>query len=186
MARRLAALVALALALVAVAEVRAQPKSLFPIAHGNRWTLRDVDSGVPRTVSVLNGVSGLELYGFPGLTDGTRVRRAGATVQVWEATGQRWVTLLRFGPAGSRFQVDLARVALWRAVEVRVASTRAVVRDYRGRVHRGCTRFAFRYRGLADAGLIDLTFAPGIGFVRISEQSFAGPHTSLLDSAGIK
>jgi hypothetical protein len=186
MPRRLAALVALALVPVAAGGTAAEPRSLFPIANGNRWTLRDVDSGLPETISILNGVSGLELYGFPGLTDGTRLRRKGTDVQVWEASRARWVTLLRFGASGTRYGVDLAATTLWRSVQVRVVSTQATVRDFRGRVHHGCTRFAFHYRGLADSGLIDLAFAPGLGFVRVSEQSLGGPHKSLLDSARIR
>jgi len=186
MPSRLAALVALALVAVAAGGTAAGPRSLFPIANGNRWTLRDVDSGLPETISILNGVSGLELYGFPGLTDGTRLRRKATDVQVWEASRARWVTLLRFGAAGTRYGVDLAGTTLWRSVQVRVVSTQATVRDFRGRVHHGCTRLAFHYRGLADSGLIDLAFAPGLGFVRVSEQSLGGPHKSLLDSARIR
>jgi hypothetical protein len=182
MACRLAALAALAL----VTSAPAQPKSLFPIAHGNRWILRDVDTLRPTTISIAHGVTGLELYGFPGLTDGMRVSRKGVDVRVWDAASQRWKTLLRFGPAGTRYTVDLAETALWRSVDVTVASTSADVRDFRGRVHHGCTRLKFRYRGLADAGLLELAFAPGVGFVRVSEQSFAGPQTSLLDSARIR
>ena len=185
MPRRLSVLLALVLAPVAGAGVGGQPQQLFPIARGNQWTLRELGSGLPRTVSIRQGVSGLELFGFPGLTDGTRFRRSGADVQVWEPDRQRWVTLLRFGPAGTRYAIDLRGAPVWRSVSVRVVSTVAAVRDFRGRVHRGCARFAFRHRGLADAGLAELTFAPDVGLVRISEASFAGPRTSVLDTARI-
>jgi hypothetical protein len=185
MVRRLAAALALVLVPPAVALTRAQPEQLFPIARGDRWTLREPGSGLPRTVSIRQGVSGLELFGFPGLTDGTRLRRADTDVRVWEPYRQRWVTLLRFGPRGTRYTVDLRGAPVWN-VEARVLSTTAVIRDYRGRVHRGCTRFAFRYHGLADAGLTELTFAPGVGLVRVSQTSFAGPRTSVLVSARIR
>ena len=56
------------------------------------------------------------------------------------------MTLLRFGPAGTRYAIDLRGAPVWRSVSVRVVSTVAAVRDFRGRVHRGCARFAFRHR----------------------------------------
>lgn len=183
---RVLAPLVVALALAAVASTPAQTANLFPVAAGNHWTLRDAGSGLTKKVAIEHGVTFLELYGFPGLTDGTGVRRKGSDVQVWDASRHRWVTLLRFGAAGTRFRVDLAGETLWRSVEVTVESTTAVVRDARGRVHRGCTRFSFRYRGLADAGLTDLTFAPGVGLVRVSQTSFTGPHTSLLVSARVR
>jgi hypothetical protein len=187
MALRFAALLALALGTaVSSSAAPAKPSSPFPIAAGDRWTLRDVDLGARRTISILRGFRLLELYGFPGLEDATGIRRKGTQVQVWSTTGQRWLTLLRFGPAGSRFRVDIPDSTLWRSVDVTVASTQAVVRDARGRVHGGCTRFTFRYHGLADTGLTDLTFAPGLGIVRVTEQSIVGPRTSLLESARIR
>ena len=81
MPRRLSVLLALVLAPVAAAGVGGQPQQLFPIARGNQWTLRELGSGLPRTISIRQGVSGLELFGFPGLTDGTRLRRAWETAK---------------------------------------------------------------------------------------------------------
>ena len=180
--RRLAPFVALGVALAAVAGASAaRQASLFPLADGNRWTLRDLDSGAATTISLRRGASGLVLRGFPG-ADALRVRRAGRAVQAWDPEDRRWEPFLRFGaPAGTRYLVDLGGTSLWRSVEVVVASKRAVVRDFRGRVLRRCTRLAFLYRiPIADAGLLELSFAPGIGPVRFSEETIAGPRESAL------
>jgi hypothetical protein len=114
------------------------------------------------------------------------VRRAGRNVQAWDGTQRRWESLLRFdAPVGARYLVALRGVLLWESVEVTVASKRVAVRDYRGKVRRGCTRFTFHYRQpIADTGLEYLAFCPGVGPVRFSETTIAGPRTYAL--AGFK
>jgi hypothetical protein len=89
---------------------------------------------------------------------------------------------LRLGaPAGTRYVVDLADTALWRSVVVTVASRRAVVEDATGRTLRNCVRLVVRQRKpVADAGVEELVFAPGVGPARIVEQTIAGPRTFLL------
>ena len=39
---------------------------------------------------------------------------------------------------------------------------------------------------LVDAGLEELTFAPGVGLVRIVEQTIAGPRTKLLGAHRVR
>lgn len=162
--------------LVAVVATAPSP---FPLADGSRWTLRGVDTGATRTISVRDAV----LHGLPGAGP-LRVRRVGRTVQAWDATQQRWEPLFRFAaPAGSRYAVHLGGTALWRAVIVTVASKNAVVEDFDGRPRRGCTRFTIRAtKPIADAGVEEVAFAPGVGPVRIVEQTIAGTRELLLDS----
>jgi hypothetical protein len=157
--------------------------SLFPLADGNRWTLRDLKSGTASTITARRSGAVFILRAFPGA--GTvRVRGQGEGVEAWDAVDRRWEPFLRLGaPAGTRYLVDLRGTTFWEDVDVTVASRRAVVRDARGRALRGCVRLTFSYRvGIADAGLEVLAFAPGVGPVFASEQSIEGPRESTLAS----
>jgi|SRR5215208_2001513 len=180
------AVVGLALALCGTAATARQPRFL-PLANGNRWTLRDLETRAATTVSVRTQGKAFVLRGFPG-TSSLRVRRVQQNIQAWDRAQRRWESFLRLGArAGTRYGVDLGDAFLWQAVEVRVASKRADVRDYHGKLHRGCVRFTLRYRQpIADAGLEQLSFAPGIGLVRYSDTSIGGPRTSALGAARIK
>ena len=104
-------------------------------------------------------------------------------MEAWDAADGRWETFLRLGaPAGTRYKVDLPRAGLWRNLVVTVASRKLEVEDARGRTLRGCVRLTFRNpKGLADAGLEELVFAPGVGIVRVAEITIAGTRTRLLD-----
>lgn len=165
-------------ALIGLTLVTAGQPRLFPLAAGNRWVMRDVESRAAMTISIRKG---LVLHGFPTTGD-LRVRRVGQTVQAWDTKNRRWEAFFRFGvKAGTRYKVELPATELWQAVEVGVASKTASVRDYKGKLRRGCTRFTFRYlTAIADAGLIDLSFCPNVGPVRYSETTIAGPRTFAL------
>ncbi len=93
-------LAVLALSLVATQAAPAAPSgSLFPLAAGNRWTLRDVERGSSATVSVAtNRASGLLLRGFPGTAD-LRVRTEGSTIAAWDSGNDRWEPFLKVGAA---------------------------------------------------------------------------------------
>lgn len=184
-ARALPVVVGLALVACGDAAVALAPHP-FPLANGNHWTLRQVDSGVATTISVRRSAGRLVLHGFPGAGD-LRVRRAGQTLEAWDPADGRWEAFFRFGaPVGTRYVVKLPRTPLWHSVEVSVASKSAAVRDYNGKLRRGCTRFTFSYEGVADAGLEHLSFAPGIGPVRYSESTIAGPRTYALAAFKVK
>lgn len=169
-------------ALIGLTLVSAGQPRLFPLAAGNRWVVRDVDAGGATTISIRKG---RVMHGFPGAGD-LRVRRVGQTVQAWDTADRRWEAWFRFGvPLGTRYTVRLATTPLWQSVEVGVTSKSASVRDYHGKLRRGCTRFTFRYlTPIADAGLLGLSFCPGVGPVRYSETTIAGPRTYAL--AGFK
>jgi hypothetical protein len=158
-------------------------RSPFPLADGNRWVLRNTASGAVRTMSLSRKPSGLVLRGLPGAAD-LRVRRVGKATEAWDRTSGRWEPLLRLGaPVGTRYVVDIGDSTLWRSVQVKVASRQAVVHDARGKTLRGCVRLAFHARKpVADAGLEELTFAPGIGPVAVTEITIAGPRRSTLAS----
>lgn len=143
--------------------------------------LRDPDRGGTRTVSVANGPSGFLLRGLPGAGE-LRVRSAGRAIEAWDATSRRWEPFLRLGAAaGTTYLVDLPATGLWRALTVKVASRRAEVEDARGKVLRNCVRLTFTTRKpVADAGLEELVFAPGVGIALTQEQTIAGPRIHLL------
>jgi hypothetical protein len=160
---------------------------LFPLADGNRWVLTDVRTGARRVISVDREARVLVLRGFPGAGE-LRIRRVGQSIRAWDRRDRRWEPFLRLGAArGTRYLVDLGATALWKRVEVTVASNRAVVRDLGDRVWRRCTRLVLRYRGtLDDAGLEELSFAPGVGPVRFVETTIAGPRASALSSYRVR
>ena len=65
-----------------------------------------------------------------------------------------------------------------------VASRDTVLEDVRGKTLRNCVRLTFAARKpIADAGLEEFVFAPGVGFARTSVQSIAGPRELVLASA---
>jgi hypothetical protein len=154
----------------------------LPLAAGSAWYLADAETAAGTTISVRRGGSGSFLRGFPGAGD-LRVRRAGAAVQAWDEGQKRWEPFLRLGaPAGTRYVVDLSSAPLWRRVLVSVASRDAAVEDARGRERRGCVVLRLSPpKGVADAGIEELAFAPGVGPVRVVETTIAGSRTRLLD-----
>ena len=182
------ALTAVALIVLAVPYAGAAgPPSAFPLADGNRWILSDVEGGGRATVSVRRQPTGLVLQGLPG-TDSLRVRAAGRTIEAWDPVNRRWEQLLRLGaPAGTKYVVDLGGEPLWRSLRVTVASRKAVVHDARGKTLRNCVKLTFRApKQVADAGLEELTFAPGVGLVRSVEMTIAGPRERVLASLRLR
>jgi len=173
-------LLSLAAALPA-ATVASDAPSMLPLAGGNRWVLRDPALGGTRSISITRGPSGLVLHGVPGAAD-LRVRAAGRAVEAWDSASRRWEPFLRLGAAqGTTYAVDLAGTSFWRSLVVKVDSRRTVMFDARGKALRNCVRLTFAARKpIADAGLEELVFAPGIGFARTTEQTIAGPRVHLL------
>ena len=163
------------------ATAAATTPSFLPLAQGNRWVLRDPDRGGTQTISVARGQAGLLLRGLPGAGE-LRVRTVGRAVEAWDATSRRWEPFLRLGAAaGTTYLVDLPATALWRGLTVKVASRRAEIEDARGKVLRNCVRLTFAVRKpIADGGLEELVFAPGVGLALTQEQTIAGPRIHLL------
>jgi hypothetical protein len=177
----------LTLSVVMVGSVSAEPSpSPFPLAAGNRWTLRDTETNAARTISVRKEAEGMVLSGLPGAPP-LRVRWMGETLQAWDVADDRWEAIFRFGgPAGKGYAVSLGNTILWRNVVVTLNAKRAAVDDFAGRT-RKCLRFTFAYkRGLVDAGLESISFAPGIGPVRIADQTIAGPRELALAGYRVK
>jgi hypothetical protein len=161
------------------------PPALLPLADGNRWVLRDTRGPSTATIAVVRRGSGLVLRGLPGAGD-LRVRARGRAVEVWEPDRARWEPFLRLdAPAGTRYAVALSAAPLWRSLTVTVASRTAIVRDGRGRTLRDCVRLKLVARKpVADAAVEELVLAPGVGFVRIVEQTIAGTRVRVL--AGLR
>jgi hypothetical protein len=171
------------------ADAATQP-SLFPLEVGRTWQLYDERTGTrTNSLAVVREAepTGVILRGFPGLPE-ARVRRNGAAVEAWDPGPGRWEPFLRLGaPAGTGYLVNLSQTLLWRGVHVTVASRNATVADANGRTVRDAVRLTIRAKGkgLADAGLEELVFAPGVGIARIVEMTIAGPRVAVLQrSAG--
>ena len=165
--------------------VSGAPPALLPLADGNRWVLRDLESRATATISTTRTPAGLVLRGLPGAGE-LRVRASGRSIQAWDRVRARWEPFLRLGaPKGTRYKVDLAGAPLWRSLTVTVASRSAVVHDARGKTLRNCVRLTFGSgKPIADAGLEELVFAPGVGVVRTAEQTIAGTRVRVL--AGVR
>jgi hypothetical protein len=175
---------AIAIALIGCGVAAAAPQpSLFPLGDGSRWTFRSSTVGGARTVGVEQRAGGLVLNGFPGVGP-LRVRTNGRTVEVWDTADGRWEALLRFGlPSSSSYRVSLGGAPLWRGVMVTLASKQATVFGSGGRAYRACTRFTLRPPAkLVDAGVLELSFAPGVGPVSWEEQTIDGPREWALAS----
>ncbi len=174
-------LAALALAVPGGATIDATA-SHFPVAPGNRWVLRDPDTGASGSISVGGTAGRLVLRGFPGAAD-LRVRSAGQALQAWDPVDARWEPFLRLGlAAGASYRVDLGGAGLWHGVSVTVSSRHDTVEDYRGAPRRNCVTLTFAYRKpIADAGLEAMSFAPAVGPVLVREQTIAGSRERLLD-----
>ena len=175
-----------ALAVAATAAATPAP-SLFPLADGNSWTLRDPERGAMSTISVDRRPGGFVLRGFPGAAD-LRVRADGETVQAWDPSQSRWEPFLPLGArAGTTQRVDLGSTDLWRNALVTVASRNATVENGDGSERRGCTLLTFRSKSkLVDAGLEEIAFAPRVGPVRIVEQTIAGTRVKALVARTVK
>jgi hypothetical protein len=177
----------LTLSLGAVGSASGEPTpSPFPLADGNRWTLRDIEGNAARTIFVRKEAQDLVLSGLPGAPP-LRVRWAGDTLQAWDVADERWEAVFRFGGlAGKGYPVSLGNTLLWRNVVVTLKSKRAEEEDLYGRT-RNCVRFTFASkRGVADAGLESISFAPGVGPVRIAHQTIAGTRELALAGYRVK
>jgi hypothetical protein len=164
----------------------AAPRYL-PLAEGNRWLLQNLEGSGAQTISVGRGTPGLVLRGLPGAGD-LRVRAVGQAVQAWDPASRAWEPFLRLdAAAGTKYAVALSTAPLWRSLIVTVASRQAVVEDARGRTLSNCVRLTFAARKpIADSGLEELVFAPGVGFASTSAQTIAGPRELLLVSARLR
>ncbi len=166
---------------IGVGHAAAAEQNAFPLRDGNRWTLRAEDGGGTTAVSVRRSPSGLVLEGFPGIGD-IPVRATGAAIEVRDAGSGNWEPFLRLGArAGTKYTVKLSDAPLWRSVVVTVTSRQAVVHDARGKTLRGCVRLTVSHpKGIADAGIEELVFAPGVGLVKVVEMTIAGPRERVL------
>lgn len=158
----------------------------FPLDPGARWVLTD-EGGNELVIRVTRSRSGFLLRGFPGLPP-TRVRTRGENVQAWDASAARWKQFLRLGAAvGTRYTVQLGSVPLWRSVGVTLVSRTETCPDTegRGRERRTCVVLELQPpKGVADAGVERLVFAPGVGPVEVVLQTIAGPRRYALGEPG--
>jgi len=177
-------LVALLAGSLAATSAASPAPRYLPLANDNRWLLQDRDGGGVQTITVGRGAPGLVLRGVPGAGD-VQVRAVGQSVEAWDPAGGRWEPFLRLGaPVGTKYAVALSTAPLWRSLIVTVASRQAVVEDARGKTLRNCVRLTFAARKpFPDAGVEEFVFAPGVGFVRTSVQTIAGPREHLLAAA---
>lgn len=121
---------------------------------------------------------------FLGLTN-TWVAFYQGDVYVWDDAAARAVKLFDFhAPTGRDYRVDLTAIPLGTGTMTLVARDETVAGG--AGTFRDCVRFSFQPApGLADAGWGSIWFAPDVGVVQWSENSFAGPVPHTLHSATI-
>jgi len=155
---------------------RAALRPFFPLAVGNRWVYQEVASNMGgfRTVEVVstrqwNGNTYYELTGFGGETAWVRQTPEGALVEYDPAAGEEklWYAFLSSQPWSSRLSLPCLGQA---EIVKRGEALRTGAETFPGGL-------VIRYANnrCADAGLIEEAFAPGVGLVRRSELTIAGP-----------
>lgn len=156
----------------------------FPVARGNTWVYRDA-AGAEQTVDIdstrlVGSTRNYRLRGFNGSSHWIRQTTAGrvyaGTTSVWYrfdgAVGTSWTFAVSGssipGSNGARLQVVSRNESL--TVPAGTFST----------IH-----LRWRASGVADAGITDEWFAKGVGLVKRTEQSIAGPRSRVLVRATI-
>jgi len=156
-----------------------------PLKIGNEWTYQKDKWGGLSTVKVTQKYfNAYYLSDFPGAS--AWFWFGGNTLYAYNWDTKAWVPFLKFGHAtGTTYTVNLGSQTMFQNVKVTIASKNAVVDDtVIQQKFTGCVRFSLSPPlGWGDAGIEELTFAPNVGLVRSSEQSFGGPVTSLLHHA---
>jgi hypothetical protein len=172
--------------------VPAPAADLFPLAEGNRWTYArtgpaagsrfdvKVSGTVPHAAAPGGVAFALEGYFGTGATSLVYQSRARLVLEagrqrdtLWyrigALPGTRWRFLSTTAPTCSD---DLPAILVSRRESVDVPAGR----------FGGCVRIVYR-PACSDAGSLEEIFAPGVGLVRRTEESFAGPVTHELVSA---
>lgn len=152
--------------LAALVAAAAAGSPFLPLAPGQELVFASDDGGGQVRLRVAAAAGGaLRLEGFPGLP-AVSARWVGSTLRVWDTGDRRWEDLLRLGARRGTAHAVMLGTPLWNGVRVAVAE----------RTDRSI-RLTFSYRGLADAGLVEMRFARGTGLVGWTEQSFRGAIT---------
>lgn len=149
----------------------------FPMAKGNRWVYER--SGGQVTVSVdqaqtLSGARWYRLRGFNGASHWVRQTAAG---RIYAGSNATWYRFDAAVGAGWTFRVTGGAIPGSNGARVEVVSTSESVTVPAGTF----TTIHLRWRAQAvDAGITDEWFARGVGLVKRTETSIAGPRTMSL------
>ena len=166
--------------------MRQAARDYFPLAVGNQWVYvqRGPLPGRPLAVEVtfagqFNGLTYFELSGFAGQKAWVRQTPAGDLVQYDPASRSERLWYAFGGSEGFSWRSELPLDCVGRATVMRRA---AEVRVPAGNFP-GALLIGYPPHICADAGLEMEAFAPGVGLLRRSEQTIAGPRTYELASA---
>lgn len=185
MRRTLTALCLLSLLAATANEARADfDAGYFPVARGNTWVYRDA-AGAEQTIDIdsTRAVSGVRNYRLRGFNGASHWIRQTTTGRVYAGTTRLWY---RFdGAVGTTWTFAVAGSSIPGSNGARV---QVVSRDESLTVPAGTfstVHLRWRASGVADAGVTDEWFARGVGLVKRTEQSFAGPRSRVLVRATI-
>lgn len=156
----------------------------FPVARGNTWVYRDA-GGAEHTIDVdsTRAVSGVRNYRLRGFNGASHWIRQTTTGRVYAGTTRLWY---RFdGAVGTSWTFSVAGSAIpgSNGARLQVVSVDESVTVPAGTF--STVHLRWRASGVADAGITDEWFARGVGLVKRTEQSFAGPRSRVLVRATI-
>ena len=160
----------------------------FPLAVGNSWTYavegRFASGDVAVQVTEAVEVEGRQYFVLEGYTPQpalVRLTSQGRLVELRRASGTEHLWYDFTAVEGTIWTSELPHPCLG---EAKLASRRSEVETPRGSTNNG---LVIRYgpTNCADAGIQEEAFAPGIGLVRRTELTIAGPRSLVLTEARI-
>ena len=165
-----------------------QPANYFPLAVGNSWTYTIEGRADPGTVTVRVTESvetaGQQYFRLEGFTPQPALVRVGSRDRLWEfrpdsGTEHLWYDFA--AAQGTTWRSELPHPCLGTA---KLASRHADVAVPAGDFN---DALVIRYGATicADAGIQEEIFAPGIGLLRRTETTIAGPRSMALSEARV-
>jgi len=153
--------------------------SMFPANLNDSWTLeRFAEPSADVRVTAITSTGWIR---FEGLFDMTLLLRPhGSQVFVWP-DGNRQLLYDFAAPVGSTWPVAFRGVV----GSVTVAERRADVTTAFGPM-KNCAAFNFRWENLADTGVDTQWFCPGVGLVKQTKATIAGPYAEYTVAASIR
>ncbi|MBI4614604.1 MAG: hypothetical protein HY720_13420 [Planctomycetes bacterium] len=159
----------------------ATAQELWPAQAGNTWTYEvsgQIGNGTTHEAKVVATSGGWsKIEGFEG-THWWYMSGQSGRVWVWNESAGNYSLVFDLGLAkGAKFTMNFPGATCLDKTTWTVAEKNATL-DTEVGTFTGCVVLALVQSPCADAGLGEVAFAPGVGIVRTSSQSIAGPKTS--------
>ncbi len=177
----LAAAAALLFAGSARADFDAGP---FPLGRGNQWTYaREGGGQVAVSIDLERTTSGTKYYQLRGFNGAAHWVRQTTTGRVYSGASSTWYRFDVAAGSGWTFRTSGDAIPGSNGAQVTVVSTNEAITVPAGAFR--AIHLRWRAAGVADAGITDEWFVRGVGLVKRTEQSFAGPRSMSLARATV-